>query len=44
MGLVSKGDIRRLVDIQRALVSLIDKRDPNRKYTAGCTLPPIDPT
>lgn len=44
MGLVSKGDVRRLVDIQRALVALIDKLDPNRKYTAGYALEPIDPT
>jgi hypothetical protein len=42
MGLVSKGDIKRLVDIQRALVALIDKLDPNRKYTAGYALEPID--
>ena len=42
MGLVSKGDITRLVDIQRALVALIDKLDPNRKYTAGYALEPID--
>lgn len=42
MGLVSKGDVKRLVDIQRALVALIDKLDPNRKYTAGYALEPID--
>ena len=43
MGLVSQGDVRRLVDIQRALVALIDKLDPNRKYTAGYALEPITP-
>ena len=43
MGLVSKGDVRRLVDIQRALVALIDQLDPKRKYTAGYALEPIDP-
>lgn len=43
MGLVSKGDVRRLVDIQRALVALIDKLDPKRRYTAGFDLEPIDP-
>ena len=43
MGLVSKGDVRRLVDIQRALVALIEELDPKRKYTAGYTLEPIDP-
>ncbi|CAN5566058.1 hypothetical protein BH10ACT7_BH10ACT7_11730 [soil metagenome] len=42
MGLVSKGDVRRLVDIQRALVALIEELDPKRKYTAGFTLEPID--
>jgi hypothetical protein len=42
MGLVSKGDVKRLVDIQRALVALIDKLDPHRKYTAGYALEPID--
>jgi hypothetical protein len=42
MTLVSKGDVRRLVDIQRALVDLIDELDPKRKYTAGFTLEPID--
>ncbi len=44
MGLVSKGDVRRLVDIQRALVALIEELDPKRKYTAGYTLEPIDLT
>ncbi|MBN9239649.1 MAG: hypothetical protein BGO97_08120 [Micrococcales bacterium 70-64] len=43
MGLVSKGDVRRLVDIQRALVALIDTLDPKRRYTAGYALEPIDP-
>jgi hypothetical protein len=42
MGLVSQGDVRRLVDIQRALVALIDKLDPKRKYTAGFALEAID--
>jgi hypothetical protein len=42
MGLVSKGDVKRLVDIQRALVALIDRLDPNRKYTAGYDLEVID--
>ena len=42
MSLVSKGDVRRLVDIQRALVALIDELDPKRKYTAGFALEPID--
>ena len=44
MGLVSKGDVRRLVDIQRALVALIEELDPKRKYTAGYTLEAIDLT
>ena len=43
MTLVSKGDVRRLVDIQRALVDLIDELDPKRKYTAGYTPEPIEP-
>jgi hypothetical protein len=43
MELVSKGDNRRLIDIQRALVSLIDELDPKRKYTAGYDLEAIDP-
>jgi hypothetical protein len=42
MDLVSKNDVRRLVDIQRALVALIDELDPKRKYTAGYTLEVID--
>jgi len=42
MGLVSKGDVRRLIDIQRALVDLIDQLDPKRKYTAGYALEPIE--
>ena len=41
MSLVSKGDVRRLADIQRALVALIDELDPKRKYTAGYDLQPI---
>jgi hypothetical protein len=44
MSLVSKGDVQRLVDIQRALVALIDELDPKRKYTAGYALEPIDLT
>jgi hypothetical protein len=43
MSLVSNGDVRRLIDIQRALVALIDKLDPKRRYTAGFELQPIDP-
>lgn len=43
MDLVSKNDVRRLVDIQKALVALIDELDPKRKYTAGYDLEPIDP-
>jgi hypothetical protein len=42
MTLVSQGDVSRLVDIQRALVALIDELDPKRKYTAGYALEPID--
>lgn len=42
MVLVSKGDNRRLVAIQNALVALIDELDPKRKYTAGYDLQPID--
>jgi hypothetical protein len=42
LDLVSKGDVRRLADIQRALVALIDELDPKRKYTAGYALEPID--
>jgi hypothetical protein len=34
--------VRRLADIQRALVALIDELDPKRKYTAGYELEPID--
>jgi hypothetical protein len=41
MSLVSKGDNRRLVAIQNALVALIDELDPKRKYTAGFDLEPI---
>jgi hypothetical protein len=44
MNLVSNGDVRRLVDIQRALVALIEELDPKRKYTAGYTLEEIDLT
>ena len=44
MELVSNGDNRRLVSIQRALVSLIDKLDPKRRYTAGYELQPIEIT
>jgi hypothetical protein len=42
LDLVSTGDVRRLADIQRALVALIDELDPKRKYTAGYALEPID--
>lgn len=42
MALVSQGDNKRLIDIQRALVALIDELDPKRKYTAGYALEPID--
>jgi hypothetical protein len=42
MDLVSKGDNRRLVAIQNALVALIDELDPKRKYTTGYDLEPID--
>jgi hypothetical protein len=42
MELVSKGDNRRLVAIQNALVALIDELDPKRKYTAGYDLEPIE--
>ena len=42
MSLVSQGDNKRLVEIQRALVALIDELDPNRKYTAGYQLEVID--
>ena len=44
LDLVSKGEVRRLADIQRALVALIDELDPKRKYTAGYALEPIDLT
>jgi hypothetical protein len=42
MSLVSNGDVRRLVAIQQALVLLIDRLDPKRRYTAGYELQPID--
>jgi hypothetical protein len=42
MSLVSTGDNRRLVAIQRALVALIDRLDPKRRYTAGYELQPIE--
>ncbi len=42
MTLVAQGDVRRLADIQRALVDLIHELDPKGKYTAGYTLEPID--
>jgi hypothetical protein len=44
MTLVAAGDVRRLADIQRALVALIANLDPKRKYTAGYALEPIDLT
>ena len=42
MALVARGDVRRLVDIQAALVALIDMLDPKRRYTAGQELKVID--
>jgi hypothetical protein len=42
MALVASGDVKRLVEIQRALVALIDKLDPHRRYTAGYELQAID--
>ena len=42
MELVARGDHRRLVEIQHALVALIDALDPKRKYTVGYDLAPID--
>jgi len=42
MALVAKGDVQRLVDIQAALVALIDQLDPKRRYTAGFELRVID--
>ncbi|MDP3207676.1 MAG: hypothetical protein Q8M65_00875 [Rhodoglobus sp.] len=42
MTLVAQGDVRRLADIQRALVDLIHELDPKGKYTAGYVLEPID--
>jgi hypothetical protein len=42
MVLVASGDVKRLVEIQRALVALIDKLDPHRRYTAGYELQAID--
>ena len=44
MALVAKGDVQRLVDIQAALVALIDQLDPKRRYTAGFELRVIDLT
>ena len=44
MGLAAKGDVARLVEIQRALVALIDKLDPKRRYTAGYELEAIELT
>ena len=44
MSMVSAGDNRRLIHIQRALVSLIDELDPKRKYTAGFELELIEQT
>jgi hypothetical protein len=43
MELVAGGDNRRLIEIQRALVALIDALDPKRKYTVGYDLAPIEP-
>ncbi len=42
MELVSRGDVHRLADIQRALVALIRELDPKGKYTAGYALEEID--
>src|SRR5215207_6405947 len=42
MAKVSKGDNRRLVEIQRALVALIKELDPKNRYTFGYELEPID--
>jgi hypothetical protein len=42
MELVERGDHRRLIEIQHALVALIDALDPKRKYTVGYELAPID--
>ena len=42
MALVARGDVQRLVDIQAALVALIDTLDPKRRYTAGFELKVID--
>ncbi len=42
MARVAEGDIRRLVDIQGALVHLILELDPKQRYTAGYDLQPID--
>ncbi len=39
--LVSSGDVRRLVDIQNALVDLVLELDPKHRYTFGYTLEPI---
>ncbi|ANJ26498.1 hypothetical protein [Agromyces aureus] len=43
MALVAGGDHRRLIEIQRALVALIDELDPKRRYTVGYDLAPIEP-
>lgn len=42
IALVSAGDIRRLVDIQHALVALVLALDPNHRYTFGYDLKPIE--
>lgn len=42
MALVASGDHRRLIEIQRALVALIDALDPKRKYTVGYDLAPLE--
>ena len=42
MALVARGDVQRLIDIQAALVALIDTLDPKRRYTAGYELTVID--
>lgn len=42
MELVARGDHRRLIEIQHALVALIDALDPKRKYAVGYDLAPIE--
>jgi hypothetical protein len=42
MMLFAEGDHERLVELQHALVALVDELDPKRKYTVGYALEPID--